>query len=671
METTTILEAAPDLGTFTPLPDPNDIPWSQRAHDPTAGGRLPHPSAALKESIAQDPDAELILKAALDLQHRIELARRSPLHLLMLCFRQPNGAELFVPSFYLEWDKATRTEGRILFEAPRGVGKSAFMIAAALWAIGNNQNIRIKWIGPSDGNAQKRLAVIHEVLDNPNHIYHLIFPGIEKTPKSSKRKNNQSQLNLKRTLDSPDPTIEALGVMSSGVGGRSEIQIWDDYVSESNTILNPAMRPKVLSKMQKDHLGTLLPKGVVWNVFTPWSQDDANAYFKENTSWKLLRHPHGIDGDPYHSIFPQLWPSHRLRERRADMGEHGYAAAYLLRPSAAGVIPILPQHLRLFDRAILNQAKILAGDTRVIITIDPARGEELDKGALCPVGISIQMYVPRTLPGDSPSGSTPRVVDPTSDNPDNDEELSFKGLPFEIFQIDAFECYLSTADQPNLIWHLANLYGAHYILVEREALADLHTWLEQRRHTLLRQAGIDPAKLPVKKGIGAEVVPVSSDNLSKGQRLLSITPYLHLPEASPGVPAPPVMYFHPRCIRPRPEMELLHVPNYRSIEVKRDLREQTLSFPAKYKDIIDAVVHGVRWIVRSLVGRDPYGLFVEKDQEQGPLQVISLSLRDKERDEPGSGARAKLKPGSSDNPDPEPNPFKKRHRRKVKPPGFR
>lgn len=576
--------------------------------DITLDGRVPHPGSAIAQARADDPDADLILRMALDLERQIILARKSPVHLMKLCFRQPDGSEMFVPPMYWEWNETFLKSPRFLLIAPRGSGKTLVMLAAVLWAIGNNPNLRVKWIGPKDSSAQKRLATIHEIIDNPDHVYHKIFPGIKKTPKSSKRKNNQSQLNLQRDLDSPDPTIEAIGIMTSGVGGRTEILVVDDCVDESNAILQPSLKPKVIDKFKSDHLNTLVPKGLVWYIATPWAEDDLTADLTKNTDWKHLYFPHGAKDNPYKSIFPELWPEQVLREKRAVIGELHYARAYLLRAFTKETVPVLPEHLRAFNRKDLTTEKMLSGSSRVVITIDTASGKDLDKGTLCPVGLSIQLY-------------TPRGLHPIQQAQDPD--TAYQGVPFEIFQLDAFEFYLPTQLQPKPIWYLALIYNAHYILCEAEALSDLHLWLEQERRNLLKSEGIDPTTL-TDRGLGAKVIPIGTGNLSKGERLLQATPYLNLPEAEPGVPAPTCMYFHPKCIRPRPIQELVIVPGYGAIEVKRDFREQILSYPAKYKDILDAVVHGIRWITNSLAPRDPHGLFSDKDDPTRNLNVIRL-----------------------------------------------
>lgn len=590
-----------------------------RAYEPPEPGFV---SKVVSERLHLPPeDLDVFIGAAFDLEKQVEAARESPLALLQLCIRQPNGKPLFIPDFYYEWDEMLRTEPRFLICAPRGTGKSAMAIAGVLWAIGNCPNLRVKWIGPKDSNAQKRLAVIHSIIDNKDHIYHKVFPHIKKVDKSSKRKNNQSQLNLERDLESPEPTVEALGVMSSGVGGRSDLQVMDDFCDESNTILNPAFKPKVLAKLQSDHLGTLVPEGLAWAIFTPWANDDANSWLKDNAGWAYKEYPHGKPGDAYYSIFPQLWSSERLKERRRFMGELGYARAYLLKAHTKETVAILPEHLREWDRNLLTPDKILRG--YIIVTVDPASGKNLEKGGLDPTGVSVCIYVPKLL--------QPTKYDPEANGPlDPAIYWTGKGVPFEIFFIEAFEMYLPLGpEMAQMLWWLASEFNAHAILSEAESLADLHTWLEQERRLMAKdlvntrvETEHDFLRVFGARGLGATVIPVTSGNLSKGERLLSITPYLNLPEGDP-----PCIFYKPQIVSPYPVTERFIHPKLGPVDIARPLREQYLSFPTRHEDVLDTTVHSIRFIVNNLAPRDAYGIFQHGDAPAAVQAPIFISTK--------------------------------------------
>ncbi|MFN3466748.1 MAG: hypothetical protein ACK4WF_03495, partial [Candidatus Brocadiales bacterium] len=99
-----------------------------------------------------------------------------------------------------------------------------------------------KTISHSDDKAKDILYEICKHIEDPAGKYRQIFPDME-VP--SDEPWNRNQIYLSRDLKSKDATIEAAGILSDPTGGRCDILILDDCVSQKNSILNPGMRPMV------------------------------------------------------------------------------------------------------------------------------------------------------------------------------------------------------------------------------------------------------------------------------------------------------------------------------------------------------------------------------------------------------------------------------------------
>jgi hypothetical protein len=483
-----------------------------------------------------EKDREIML-AASKLMEMIEEARKSPLGLYKLCFTPEDGGPLIIKRFHEEWNDAVLKNPNCLICAPRESTKTTFMLAVALWLIGKNVNIRIKWLSENDDLAVKRLATLHTIIDT-NRYYSMIFPHVKKTKKNSKRPNNATQLNVERNFVSPEPTVEACGVLSAGTGGRADVIIADDVVGSSNALLNPALKPKVISKFLGDWRQTLTKKGRILYIFTPWASDDLSAHLLKHTTWKKLHYKHGKPGDPYHSIFPERWPREVLIERRREIGEIHYARAYLCQALAEGVIAIDPASLRKYSTVELTRDKL--SNAVCFISVDPASGKGAEKGKVDYAGFTVGLVIDG--PGDP---------------------------PYEVFIVENFQVRLTLDMQARLAWQLALEYGAAVILVEAKGnqSLDFHMRNEQQRN--VHVSGID-------------IVPISFGNLSKGQRLTDAVPLLQRPEGDQ-----PMVWFHPKTVAENPVPEVIELDGALH-EVYHELREQMLSFPTTHDDAMDS-----------------------------------------------------------------------------------
>jgi len=526
--------------------------------------------------------------AAATLMVRIEEARESPLGLFRLMFISEKGAPGHIEWFHDEWNQLFLDEeiSQFIISAARGLGKTAVLLFAVAWAIGKNPNLRVRWLSADANTAIKRLAVLHSIVDAP--IYQLVFPSVRKLTaqesRDEKRPNSATQLNVRRDFRTPEPTIEASGILSSGVGGRADLIVCDDVVSESNALLNPTMRPKVISKFISDWLATLVADGRVWYIGSPWHRDDLLAYLKSKPDWTFKQYAHGKPGDPYHSIFPALWPRKRLEKRRADFGPLHYARAYLCQPFTDETVAIRPASLKLYTREHLSEQRLFH-ETTAVISLDPSSGKDLQKGKLDYTGVTIFLVWQR---GEQ-DGET--------------DEAPIPGEPdFQVYIPTAFQVKLPHVDQARLAWQLVRQWDAAYLLVEAEGMQSLHSWLEQER---LR----DPT-LPL-----VDIHATTSGNLNKGQRLVRISPLIELPASRPTL-----VRFSMAALQVNPQTYYVDV-NGTPFEALNDLYGQITSFPTQHDDILDSFTGGLHWIHANLIG-----LPHEDGEARGAPSIASFAI---------------------------------------------
>ena len=537
---------------------------------------------------SETEDETLIrLRAAADIMSQIEDARESPIGLYKLLFRTKNGGRVIIKDFHYAWQEACLTYDRVLIEASRGLSKSSFLLAYVAWCIGKNPDIRAKFVCANDRYAEKRLSVLHEWLDKPESLYKLVFPTLHKVKRGdSKRPNHASTLNVERSIDTPEPTVEAKGVTSSGTGGRVDLLVLDDVVDGKSVIQNPALLPKIRTKVLLDWLPTVSgdaggDSGQIIDLFTPWDRLDINAYFKKSGAWFYSKFAHGIPGNPFHSIFPEVYSDERLKRECRMQGEPIYRLSYNCddTPSSTKVI-IHPSTLRPYTADVIRAA---LPEVRVILSFDPASGRELTRASDQDyMGVSIIMF------------------------------WQLSDTLYKILVPDAYQVLLPTIMQAQHIWDLAARWHPEKILVEAKGVQTLDLWLNE-------QQSKDPR-------LAAFVVePITFGSISKGQRLQSTQPLFGTAvgigdpvlQIGPGQ----VIYFHPRAIDVAPQPHVISVGG-KDYEALRDLRYQLLNFPTRHDDIMDSLTQGLNYMQRSWLN-----LGGQQDREANSLSFGTISLR--------------------------------------------
>jgi hypothetical protein len=536
------------------MPDDNVIDFQQR-------------SRIIQRELPPDPtpedDEETVrLKATAITQMKLDAAFKHPLGLYELCFRDDRGGPITVKWFHQEWFDLWLSDARnVLIEASRGLSKTTATIAMVMWLLGHNPNLRIKIICGNEKNAAKRLSEIRSHI-NSDYLYQMVFPGIEEDPDLS---NDKLTLNLKRERHGKDATIEAKGVMSDGTGDRADLIIFDDACTSKNSVDEPSMRPKVYTKINGDWLKTLNPRdGRVWYIFTPWDSDDANARTKRaargdpETVYK--RYAHGVPGDPFHSIFPELFPPAYLKAQYTKSQEEGgldYAKAYLCLLLSEGERIVQPDWLRTYTAEDLPPHVLER--CVCIISADPlgskVKGSRQSNSKRDFLGISILLV---DLEASKPVNGRPKA-------------------PWRIYVVDAYQMRPTMQGAAQHLVDLARAWKAFAILIEVAGAQALQTWVRQMAPELT------VVDIPVLTG--------------KRQRLEGITPLLQDATKRQHV------LFSPWAVSRHAPVTAVTIggDEPQTLKAKRTLRHQILNFPTLHDDVLDGVVQGIEYVKGHLI----------------------------------------------------------------------
>ena len=108
-----------------------------------------------------------------------------------------------------------------------------------------------------------------------------------------------------------------------------------------------------------------------------------NAELKRNTRYAVFRRPVSPDLAP---VWAAKWPAEKLAERRAEIGDAGFARGYLLTPVSEKDLVIRPEWVRFWGPEVRRE-----GYERVVLAIDPAVSEKerADRTAAVVVGMWI------------------------------------------------------------------------------------------------------------------------------------------------------------------------------------------------------------------------------------------------------------------------------------------
>ena len=296
-------------------------------------------------------------------QAKCELAREDINEFIELCFLDDDTQEPIVQQWFHRKMQAMLPDqpAKVMYILPRGSGKSQQMsVFRTVWDLGKNPNLRIKIITATDNLAVTLLNGIKKAIENNEHVRN-VFPRLRPSDQESWTTH---RIMVERSSGTGHPSVEALGVLSTGAGGRSDRNIYDDVVDMKNSILMPTLRDHVKQSIRETWQPLLVPTGTeIWNA-TPYHHLDATNELRnaDDSEWMRLIIPAILSKDvdlnevvnrkgrkielfaasfaEGKSYWPTKWTFQELEKKRRS-SPRGFDKQYLLKivPEEEAIFP--------------------------------------------------------------------------------------------------------------------------------------------------------------------------------------------------------------------------------------------------------------------------------------------------------------------------------------------
>ncbi len=229
---------------------------------------------------------DLIVKANAAYLKGHKMARRSLPEFVSQVVKDENGQPVLPSHLQLAWlfhlTYAWNRGMHAMIWAPFGSGKtSAFAVPLSAWMLGNNPQLRIKFVCNSDSAAAARVEGAKTMIDSDE--YKRIFPEVKRGAKWTGH-----EAYIRRAGAALDPSLHARGVDTKGIGGRADIIVFDDVVDLENST-EFLQRDKIKQRVHQMWMSRLDPaKGRALYICTPWHVDDLSHELLTLPNWCTL-----------------------------------------------------------------------------------------------------------------------------------------------------------------------------------------------------------------------------------------------------------------------------------------------------------------------------------------------------------------------------------------------
>ena len=212
----------------------------------------------------------------------------------------------------------TGTSAKLLILAPRDHGKTELAITLMAHAVCCDRNIRVLIIGPSEGQACKRLARVKSILRSddvvndwcaaPEEGYGPFVPTSRSFDKQLVQWG-ESAIRVLRSHESVDPTIEAVGVGGSITGGHFDLIVIDDP-EDYDSVRSATLREQRMTWLRGTVYPMLAAGGLLVLIGTRKAHSDTYSHALRDPTWQLIR-------DQAILRWPDKWAA------RYQIDEHG------------------------------------------------------------------------------------------------------------------------------------------------------------------------------------------------------------------------------------------------------------------------------------------------------------------------------------------------------------
>jgi len=249
-----------------------------------------------------------------------------------------------------------------LILCPRGTLKSTVLQAFALWIVCKKPDSRILFYGEVHEQAQKRLAVIKQVITSCR-TFRLCYGNLDGSLKKLPWNENIAVVATRKNMAIREATFETAG-LDVVVNSRHFDWIFpDDLHSEKNT----GSKEQIESVAEKVRLLTpLLDEGskmVFAGVF--WNDSDFHTQLVEGGKCNVFKRSAYVDEKETVSAYPNVFSVKTLKAKAGKMSDSEFSCHYKLSP-ISGKTQIFPkERFGIIKRGDFQTA-------RNILLIDPA-----------------------------------------------------------------------------------------------------------------------------------------------------------------------------------------------------------------------------------------------------------------------------------------------------------
>lgn len=207
----------------------------------------------------------------------------------------------------VRWIERLRRTKRGGIIAPSGHGKTtAFGKDLITHEIARNRNIRILYISRAEGGvAEKSVTMIRDILKNNKRLvddFGQFYSPLNEW--------SSTRIEVIRSRDLKEKTLEAVGLGSAITGGRFDLILLDDIV-DPYTVTTPQIRKKIREYIIDTVIPRLDRNGRLWFVGTRQHRYDIYEFFMSNKLYHVVT-DRAIIREPLHDVV-------RLEEPRLDV----------------------------------------------------------------------------------------------------------------------------------------------------------------------------------------------------------------------------------------------------------------------------------------------------------------------------------------------------------------
>lgn len=399
---------------------------------------------------------------------QVRQARESFSAFMEYCFVDPGTGKSYQQQwFHDEWAEAMELYDRLIIVAPRDHGKTSQIVGYAIWKLGRDPNLRIKIACASDGRAKERLFEITQNMLYNRRVQE-VFPELIPDQEAAW---NIHKIHVKRTARHRDASIEALGITSTATGGRCDLLIADDVVDRRNALSFPALRTQIKLAWLSDWTNLLEPDSRVVCICTLWHKDDLNHMLMDNTEYSTLFY----DIPPnFSAMWPEKWSEAALRKRHREIGTVEFNRGFRNQAVDTESATVKADWIQYVDLSQCEAFKERLDELQFFTSYDtastPTGNKEQDYTAGCVIAVDMK-------------------------------ERS-------VYVVDAWHERISVKQQAKRVFKEYERYLPFKILIEKVGQAALDEWVLNDHPDL------------------AGIVKVTKPKVSKGQRLLGVTPLM-------------------------------------------------------------------------------------------------------------------------------------------------